>query len=126
MTRFPRVLLIAFFATMLVLAGCGEDDEGNGDVPAADIDGAIVQTLMPAFVLDTADEYGQFSPPLFVDADQYLLGFLPDGVDAVAFCERLGGFLADKGYEGVPISIRVDTDSPELATGTSGGSCSPA
>lgn len=58
-----------------------------------------------------------------MEADESILGYLSTGVDAVVFCDRLSDYVAAEGFDGIPISVRVSANAPELAAGSSGGDC---
>ena len=118
-----RRSLVGVALVALLLAGCGGDEAAPEPPPA--VDGTALQNAMPGFVSEVADDLGRISPPIYVDADKALLGFVPEGTDPVEFCDRLADYVADEGFDGVPINIVETADSPEfLATGTAGGDCS--
>jgi hypothetical protein len=131
MIRLRSPLLIVLFATVLTLSGCGGDGDDepasdSGDAAEEDIDGTAIEALMPDFAAAVESEFGFFSEPIFDEGSQTLIGLQPIGVDAVVFCDRLSEFLAGEGFEDVPISVRFNAQSEELAAGVSGGTCEAA
>lgn len=122
--RLRRVA--AVLLAMALFAACGGDESGDAGTPepAANIDGDAVQQAMPDFVAEVAEDYGQISPPIWVSADEALLGYVPDGVDPVEFCNRLSEFLQGASFTGVPLTMVGGDQTEALATGVSGSDCS--
>jgi hypothetical protein len=120
--------LSILFVALFLFVGCGGDDggdsDGSGGQNAADgVDGAALEETMADFATEVESEFGFFSAPEFQESDQSLLGYLPTGVDPVTFCDRLSEYVAEQGFEGVTISVKVSANGPELAAGTAGDDC---
>ena len=127
--RSHRTTFIVLLTAMMMFTACGGSDDKNpdsgGESPAAEegTDAEAINATVPDFMEEVASEFGSFSEPFYDEATEAVIGLQPTGVDAVVFCDRLSDFLGGKGFEGVPISVRFNAQSEELAGGTSGGKC---
>ena len=129
MRSHRTTFIVMLLAAMMLFTACGGGDDNSpdagGESPAAQegTDAEAINATVPDFMEEVASEFGSFSEPFYDEATESVIGLQPTGVDAVVFCDRLSDFLADKGFEGVPISVRFNAQSEELAGGTSGDTC---
>ena len=129
MRNHRTTFMVLLLTAMMTFAACGGGDdnspESGGESPAAEegTDAEAINATVPDFMEEVASEFGSFSEPFYDEATETVIGLQPTGVDAVVFCDRLSDFLAGKGFEDVPISVRFNAQSEEIAGGTSGEKC---
>ncbi len=126
MGKIRSTISLLLLTMFLVACGGGGDTPDDPAVNEAGIDVQALEESLAGFNAEVESEFGYFIPPEYDDSDGTVLGFLSTGVDPVVFCDRLADYVADEGFDGIVINVRVSTASPILATGEAGSDCKSA